>query len=90
MLNLPGRTAFDKIFFHRMTVVSVPAGVESLWRTSRRWKVNIKLMLKKQELESLCLTTDWTIGVRFTAEAKDFSSSGCVQTIQRPIQWMDK
>jgi hypothetical protein len=42
-------------------------------------------MLKKQELESLCLTTDWTIGVRFTAEAKDFS-----RPTLKPIQWMDK
>jgi hypothetical protein len=28
----------------------------------------------------LCLTTDWTIGVRSPAEAKDFSSNLCVQT----------
>jgi hypothetical protein len=27
-----------------------------------------------------CLTTDWTTGVRSPAEAKDFSSSLCVQT----------
>jgi hypothetical protein len=28
----------------------------------------------------LCLTTDWTSGVRSPAEANDFSSSLCVQT----------
>jgi hypothetical protein len=27
-----------------------------------------------------CLTTGWTIGVRFPSGAKDFSSSLCVQT----------
>jgi hypothetical protein len=27
-----------------------------------------------------CPTTDWTTGVRFLTEAKDFSSSLCVQT----------
>jgi hypothetical protein len=27
-----------------------------------------------------CLTTDWTTEVRYLAEAKDFSSSLCVQT----------
>jgi hypothetical protein len=27
-----------------------------------------------------CLTTDWTTGVRSSAEGKDFSSNLCVQT----------
>jgi hypothetical protein len=30
--------------------------------------------------QSVCLTTEWTTGVRSPAEAKDFSSSLCVQT----------
>jgi hypothetical protein len=29
---------------------------------------------------STCLATDWTTGIRSPAEAKDFSSSLCVQT----------
>jgi hypothetical protein len=32
-----------------------------------------------QSLSAQCLTPDWTIGVRFPAEATDFSSSLCVQ-----------
>jgi hypothetical protein len=45
---------------------------------------NIGLPLTKQEswvAQSVqCLTTDWTTGVQSPAEAKDISSSLCVQT----------
>jgi hypothetical protein len=33
-----------------------------------------------RSVRNMCLITDWTTGVRPPAEAKDFSSSLCVQT----------
>jgi hypothetical protein len=35
-----------------------------------------------------CLGTDWTTGVRSSAEATDVSYSLCVQTTQPPVQWV--
>jgi hypothetical protein len=35
---------------------------------------------KRVAVSLLCLTTDWTTGVRPPAEVKDYSSSLCVQT----------
>jgi hypothetical protein len=36
--------------------------------------------VRGDSVKSVVLTTDWTVGVRFLTEAKDLSSSPCVQT----------
>jgi hypothetical protein len=40
-----------------------------------------RFQFPKKFLNKLSLTTDWTTGVRSPGEAKDFSSSLCVQTV---------